>query len=77
LTADGAWMHFDITALYRTWARGGPFPSQGRGIDPGTPLVVDVRPETLAERYFEAPFAALGKDRDTAPHLRWGVARGC
>ena len=70
-------MHFDITTLYRTWARGGPFPSQGHGIDPGTPLVVDVRPETLAERYFEARFATLGKDRDTAPHLRWGVARGC
>ena len=29
LTADGSWMHFDITGLYRTWARGGPFPSQG------------------------------------------------
>jgi hypothetical protein len=50
LTADGAWMHFDITGLYRTWARGGPFPSQGRGIEPGTPLVVDVRPEALSSR---------------------------
>jgi hypothetical protein len=62
LTADGAGMHFDITRLYRTWARG-PFPSQGRGIDPGTPLVVDVRPEILAERYFEARFELQGLSR--------------
>jgi ABC-type glutathione transport system ATPase component len=55
-------MHFDITRLYRTWARG-PFPSQGRGIDPGTPLVVDVRPEILAERYFEARFELQGLSR--------------
>jgi hypothetical protein len=77
LTADGTWMQFDITGLYRTWARGGPFPSQGRGIEPGTPLVVDVRPQSFAEPYFEARFAALEKDRDTAPHLRWRVTRGC
>jgi hypothetical protein len=77
LTADGAWMHFDVTVLYRTWARGGPFPSQGQGIEPGTPLVVDVRPETLAEPYFEARFAGLDRDRRSAPHLRWRVTRGC
>jgi hypothetical protein len=29
LTADRAWMRFEITGLYRTWVRGGPFPSQG------------------------------------------------
>jgi hypothetical protein len=67
LTADGAWMHFDLTGLYRTWARGGPFPSQGRGVEPGTPLVVDVRPEAFVEPYFEARFAALGGDRGIAP----------
>jgi hypothetical protein len=77
LTADGAWMHFDITGLYRTWARGGPFPSQGRTIEPGTPLVVDLRPEAFVEPYFEARFAALDQDRDTAPHLRWRVTPGC
>jgi hypothetical protein len=76
LTADRAWMRFEVTGLYRTWARGGPFPSQGRAIEPGTPLVVDVRSESLAEPYFEARFAAL-KDRDRAPQLRWRVTRGC
>jgi hypothetical protein len=79
LTADGSWMHFDITGtgLYRTWARGGPFPSQGRGMEPRTPLVVDVRPEAFAEPWVEARFAGLDKDRDSAPHLRWSVTRGC
>jgi len=70
LTADQAWMRFEVTGRYRTWAHGGPFPSQGRAIEPGTPLVVDVRSESLAEPYFEARFAAL-KDRDRAPQLRW------
>jgi hypothetical protein len=77
LTADRAWMHFDLTGLYRIWARGGPFPSQGRTVAAGTPLVVDVRPQALGEPYFDARFAGLGKDRHTAPHLRWKVTRGC
>lgn len=77
LTAGGAWVHFDITVLYRTWARGGPFPSQGRAVEPGTPLVVDVRPAVLTEPYFEARFAGLDRERDTAPQLRWRVTRGC
>jgi len=77
LTAGRAWLHFDITVLYRTWARGGPFPSQGRGIEPGTPLVVDVRPAVLSEPHFEARFAGLDRDRDTAPQLRWRVTGGC
>jgi hypothetical protein len=77
LADGGAWMRFDITGLYRTWARGGPFPSQGREIEPGTPLVVDVRSETLAEPYFEARFAGLDQGRGGAPQLRWRVTRGC
>ena len=77
LTAGGAWVHFDITTLYRTWARGGPFPSQGRAIEPGTPLVVDVRPPVVTEPYFEVRFAGLDRDRGTAPQLRWRVTRGC
>jgi hypothetical protein len=70
-------LRFDITALYRTWARGGPFPSQGRAVEPGTPLVVDVRPAVLVEPRVEARFAGLDRDRDTAPQLRWRVTRGC
>jgi hypothetical protein len=76
LTADGSWMHFDITGLYRIWVRGGPFPSQGRAMEPRTPLVVNVRPEAFAEPWVEARFAGL-KDRHTAPHLRWRVTRDC
>jgi len=42
-----------------------------------SPPVVDIRPEAFVEPYVEARFAALDKDRDTAPHLRWRVTRGC
>jgi hypothetical protein len=67
VTADRAWMHFDVTGLDRTWAEGGPFPSQLRTVEPGTPLVVDVRPDSCAAPYFEVRFAPLGRDADTAP----------
>jgi hypothetical protein len=77
VTADRAWMHFDVTELYRTWAEGGPFPSQQRTIEPGTPLVVDVRPDSFAEPYFEVRFAPLDWDADIAPQLRWTAARDC
>ena len=77
VTADRAWMHFDVTELYRTWAEGGPFPSQQRTVEPGTPLVVDVRPDSFAEPYFEVRFAPLDRDADTAPQLRWTAARNC
>jgi hypothetical protein len=70
LTADAAWMEFDITELYRTWAEGGPFPSQLRTVDRGTPLVVDVRAEDFGEPAFVARIAPLGKDPRSAPQLR-------
>jgi hypothetical protein len=76
-TADGAWLHFDLTQLYRTWAEGGPFPSLDRTIRRGTPLVVDVRAADLAQPRFEARVAPIGGDRTAAPQLRWAVARDC
>ena len=66
VTADRAWMRFDVTELYRTWAEGGPFPSQQRTVEPGTPLVMDVRPDSFAEPYFEVRFALLDRDAGTA-----------
>ena len=77
LTAGGAWMRFDITELYRTWADGGPFPSQLREVDPGTPLVVDVRVEDFGEPAVVARVAPVGGDRASAPRLRWTVTHGC
>src|SRR6059058_1443225 len=46
---DIAYLHtgkfkIDVTALYRTWARGGPFPSQRRRLPPGSPFTVVLRP---------------------------------
>jgi len=34
----------DVTALARTWTAGGPFPSTGREIEPGTPMLLVLRP---------------------------------
>jgi hypothetical protein len=34
----------DVTELARTWSAGGPFPSTGRRIEPGTPLLLVLRP---------------------------------
>jgi len=73
---DGSWMRFDITELYRTWAEGGPFPSQERTIRPGTPLVVDVRATDFGQPLFEARVAPVRGDRSAAPQLRW-TARDC
>lgn len=36
--------YVDITALARTWTTGGPFPSTGRRVEPGTPLLLVLRP---------------------------------
>jgi hypothetical protein len=70
-TADGAWLHFELTELYRTWAEGGPFPSLDRTVPRGTPLVVDVRAADLVQPRFEARVAPIGGDRTAAPQLRW------
>jgi hypothetical protein len=76
-TDDGNWMHFDLTELYRTWAEGGPFPSQERTVRRGTPLVVDVRAADFGQPRFELRAAPIGGDRTTAPHLRWTAAGDC
>jgi hypothetical protein len=65
-TDDGNWMHFDLTELYRTWAEGGPFPSQERTVRRGTPLVVDVRAANFGQPRFELRrprSAATGRPR--------------
>jgi hypothetical protein len=38
----------DVTELARTWSTGGPFPSTGRRIEPGTPLLLVLRPTNAA-----------------------------
>ena len=39
----------DVTALYVTWARGGPFPSQGRRVPSDFPFGVILRPKTAED----------------------------
>lgn len=35
---------YDVTELVRLWSDGAPFPSEGRSVPPGSPIVVLVRP---------------------------------
>jgi len=71
------WVSFDITALYTTWARGGPFPS-GATVPTGTPLVVKIRPDTwLIGPPFTRRFAAISAGPATAPRLRWTALANC
>jgi hypothetical protein len=70
-------MHFDLTELYRTWAEGGPFPSQGRTVPEGTPLVVDIRAADMGQQLSEARVAPIGGDREAAPQLRWTATQDC
>ena len=41
--ADGS-RSYDVTELVRLWSDGSPFPSEGRSVPPGSPIVVLVRP---------------------------------
>lgn len=43
VTGPGA-VPVDVTSLVRTWAAGGSFPSTGRQVEPGTPLLLVLRP---------------------------------
>ena len=46
----------DVTELARTWSTGGPFPSTGRRIEPGTPLLLVLRPTTAAPGIWTVTF---------------------
>jgi hypothetical protein len=46
----------DVTELARTWSNGGPFPSIGRSIEPGTPLLLVLRPTTAAPGIWTVTF---------------------
>jgi hypothetical protein len=77
------WAVVDISELYRTWARGGPFPSEHAEIPAGTPLVVIVRPPAYDDPTlggapdFARSFAAVGNGRTDRPQLRWTAKARC
>ena len=71
------WAEFDLTLLYRTWAGGVEFPSAGKRIRPGTPLVVSIRPPGWTnEDDFVREFAGAAAGR-AAPSLAWTAKGGC
>ncbi len=51
-------LEVDVTELARTWAAGGPFPSTGRRIEPGTPLLLVLRPPDAAPGTWTLALAA-------------------
>ena len=46
--SGGGSVRVDVTALAKTWAAGGPFPSMGREIESGKPLLLVLRPTDAA-----------------------------
>jgi hypothetical protein len=71
------WAEVDVSLLYRTWAGGIEFPSAGRRVPAGTPLVVSIRPPGwTTEDDFVRRFAGAAAGRD-APHLAWTARGNC
>jgi hypothetical protein len=74
---DVPWAEFDVTLLYRTWAGGVGFPSAGKSILTGTPLVVSIRPPGwTSEHDFVREFAGAAAGR-AAPRLAWTASGVC
>jgi len=63
-------VEIDVSALYRLWAAGTPFPSQGRYVSAGTPLVLVVRPTDLTSGRWRV---ALRQP----PHMQYRLRAGC
>lgn len=66
-------LHIDVTALYRAWAAGGPFPSQGATVEPSWPFGVIVRPPTADNGTWDA-FVRNGVN---GPDLQLARVAGC
>jgi hypothetical protein len=74
---DPGWVEIDITELYRTWAAGADFPSVGRHVPAGTPLVVSLRPPGWTqERDFVRSFGSAAAGAN-APRLAWTADGAC
>lgn len=74
--ASGVTTHrvrIDITALYRTWAAGGPFPSQGATVEQTWPFGVIVRPPAADDGRWDA-FISNGQN---GPELVLARLAGC
>jgi hypothetical protein len=68
------WTNIDITSLYRTWARGGPFPSENTWISPTSPFAVIVRPPTGDDGIWRA---SVSVDGEFGPRLTLTRMAGC
>jgi len=62
LTVHVGTLQIDVTDLYRTWAAGGPFPSNGASVDPTDPMAFIVRPPDGADGDYDV---LISNDRNT------------
>lgn len=49
--------HFDVTELVARWADGGPFPSTGRSVPVGSPVVLNLRPPAADDGSYTVNYA--------------------
>jgi len=65
-------LKIDVTALYRTWARGGPFPSQGRRLPPATPFAVLLRPPAADDGQWSIELSTARRASELTVYRRQG-----
>lgn len=68
-------LSWDVTAMYRTWARGEPFPTGGAAPE-DTPFTVVVKPDG-AEVGREVVLLSTESGEEAAPLLTWTGEEGC
>src|SRR3954447_22550014 len=65
-------LKIDVPALYRTWARGGPFPSQGRRLPPATPFAVLLRPPAADDGQWSIELSTARRASELTVYRRQG-----
>lgn len=72
ILADGS-HSYDVTELVRRYAAGADFPSRGRSVPPGSPIVMVLRPPAEDEGVYSRTFDVAA----SPPVLRAQLAKGC
>lgn len=75
--ASPGWVRWDVTDLYTTWLRGGPFPSLGKTVSRSAPVVLAVRPPTFTDPPSHLALASSESPTHLRPRLRIELSEGC
>lgn len=71
------WIRWEVTDLYTTWLRGGPFPSLGQTVSKSAPVVLSVRPPTFADPRSHLALASVESPIHLRPRLRVELRDEC